>query len=140
MINLLPAINSTSAALEAERLRMDTISQNIANANMTRPVNGKLYERQQVVFEAVMQNAQQGSAGQAAQVARVEADPRPPRLVFNPHHPDADDNGMVAMPDINVHEEMADMIVASRSFEANLALVKTARNMALQTLAIGKRS
>jgi flagellar basal-body rod protein FlgC len=59
--------------------------------------------------------------------------------VFNPSHAEADANGMVAMPDINVHEEMADLITASRAFEANLAVVRNARTMALQTLAIGKR-
>jgi len=71
-------------------------------------------------------------------VGRVDKDSRPPLLVHEPGHPDADANGMVAMPDINIHEEMADMIVASRAFEANLAVIKNARNMVLQTLAIGK--
>jgi len=73
------------------------------------------------------------------QVARIEKDQRAPRLVFNPTSKDADANGMVAMPDINIHEEMADLITASRAFEANLAVVRNARTMALQTLSIGKR-
>ncbi|HMJ91375.1 MAG TPA: flagellar basal body rod C-terminal domain-containing protein, partial [Candidatus Acidoferrum sp.] len=64
---------------------------------------------------------------------------RPPHLVLNPGHPDADAQGMVAMPNVNIHEEMADMIVASRSFEANLAVIKNSRMLALQALAIGKR-
>ncbi|MGH7972904.1 MAG: flagellar basal body rod protein FlgC, partial [Limisphaerales bacterium] len=63
---------------------------------------------------------------------------RPAEMVYDPGHPDADANGMVAMPNINIHEEMADMISASRAFEANLAVIKNARSMALQTLAIGK--
>lgn len=143
MITFLPGINSTSSALQAERVRMEVIAQNIANANTTRDVNGLPYERQQVVFETVL-NARQAagrSTGPAeVQVARIEKDPRPPRLVFNPGHPDADAQGMVAMPAINIHEEMADLIASSRTFEANLAVVKNARAMALQTLAIGKRS
>jgi flagellar basal-body rod protein FlgC len=71
-------------------------------------------------------------------VSRIEKDPRPPVMIYEPGHPDADANGMVAMPNINLHEEMADMIAASRAFEANLAVVKNSRAMALQTLSIGK--
>ena len=73
------------------------------------------------------------------QVARIQNDHRPPKLVAMPGHPDADANGMVAMPNVNIHEEMADMIVSSRAYEANLAVVRNARAMALQTLEIGQR-
>jgi flagellar basal-body rod protein FlgC len=72
-------------------------------------------------------------------VASVETARRPPRLVYQPDHADADANGMVAMPNINIYEEMVDLMAASRSYEANLSVVKTARSMALQTLSIGKR-
>jgi flagellar basal-body rod protein FlgC len=143
MINFLPGINSTAAALQAERVRMEVIAQNIANANTTRDLNGLPYQRQQVVFETVL-NSQATGAGSAepaaVQVARIEKDPRPPHLVYDPGHPDADAHGMVAMPAINIHEEMADLIASSRTFEANLAVVKNARAMALQTLAIGKHA
>jgi flagellar basal-body rod protein FlgC len=96
-----------------------------------------------VVFETLL-NQQQTADGSingegALRVARVETDHRPVRLVFNPAHPDADETGLVAMPNINIHEEMADLMVSSRAYEANLAVVRTARTMALQTLAIGKR-
>ena len=143
MINFLSGINSTSSALNAERIRMEVISQNIANANTTHDVDGKPYQRQQVVFEKVF-NQHFGSPGFGAaetsvQVARIEKDHRAPNLVFNPGHPDADANGMVAMPNISIHEEMADLIVSSRAFEANLAVVRNARTLAVQTLAIGKR-
>jgi flagellar basal-body rod protein FlgC len=141
MINILPGIDSTSAALNAERIRMDVISENIANVNTTRGLDGKPYQRQQVVFESVLQ-AQQGSAPgsapQTVQIARIEKDPRPPIMVYNPSHPDANAKGMVAMPDISIPEEMVDMIAASRSFEANLAVVKDARAMAMETLSIAK--
>ena len=142
MINCLSGISSTAAALNAERVRLDVIGENIANAQTTRTATGKPYQRQQVVFESILQhqgtdplNAQPS----AVQVARVEADPRPPQLVYNPGHPDADAHGLVAMPNVNVHQEMADLIVASRAFEANLAVVHNARSMALQSLNIGKR-
>lgn len=144
MIQLLNGIDSTASALEAERLRLDVISQNIANVNTTRGLDGKPYRRQQVVFETVLQGRQQalgplGTAPATLRVARIQSDPSPPRLIHNPGHPDADQNGMVAMPNIDVHSEMVDFIAASRAFEANLSVVKNARAMALQTLAIGKR-
>jgi len=142
MIQTLTGIDSTASALAAERIRMDVISQNIANANLTHGIDGKPYQRQQVIFEKVLQQAQGldgGAAAQQVQVARIEQDHRPARLIYNPGHPDADADGMVAVPNINIHEEMADLIVASRAYEANLAVVKNARTMALQTLSIGKR-
>ncbi|HXC99064.1 MAG TPA: flagellar basal body rod protein FlgC [Verrucomicrobiae bacterium] len=142
MINILPGIDSTSAALNAERIRMDVVSENIANVNTTRGLDGKPYQREQVVFESVLQAQQNsdalGSAPQTVQIARIEKDQRPPIMVYNPSHPDANAQGMVAMPDISIPEEMVDMIAASRAFEANLAVVKDARAMAMETLSIGK--
>ncbi|HYG23426.1 MAG TPA: flagellar basal body rod protein FlgC [Verrucomicrobiae bacterium] len=140
MINILPSIQSTSAALNAERTRMDVISENIANAHTTRGVDGKPYQRKVVVFETALQQAMGNSSPVPTLTgARVEKDNRPAQLLYNPGHPDADANDMVAMPNINVHEEMADLIAASRAFEANLAVTKNAKSIALQTLAIGKR-
>jgi flagellar basal-body rod protein FlgC len=140
MIQTLTGINSTASALAAERVRMEVITQNIANANTTRGPDGQPYQRQHVVFETILNEAQGTGAGaQSLGVARIDKDERPPRLVFNPGHPDADADGMVAMPNIDIHEEMADMIVSSRAYEANLAVVKNARSMAMQTLSIGKR-
>ncbi|MGD1083314.1 MAG: flagellar basal body rod protein FlgC [Verrucomicrobiota bacterium] len=139
MISLLSGIDSTAAALDAERVRMDVVSQNIANVNTTHGPDGKPYQRQQVVFESVLNAAQSGlSPTQKVQIARVEKDSRPPRLVYMPGHPDANEQGMVATPDINIHEEMVDMITASRTYEANLAVAKNAHTLALQALSIGK--
>ena len=142
MIDLLPGINSTAAALTAERTRMDVIGQNIANVNTVRGLDGGPYRRQHVVFETVL-DQRLGQPDRPAlptlRVSHIEKDPRPPKLVFKPGHPDADGQGMVAMPDINIFEEMVDMIAASRSFEANLAVMKNARSLAMQELAIGKR-
>ena len=143
MINILNGIDSTSSALNAERIRMDVVSQNIANVNTTRGPNGQPYARHQVVFEAVL-NHQLGSSTPGAlptevKVPRIEIDRRPPRLVYQPGHPHADANGMVSLPNINTYEEMVDLMSASRAYEANLSVVKTARTMALHTLGIGKR-
>ena len=144
MIQTLTGIDSSASALAAERVRMEVITQNIANANTTKGLNGKPYQRQVVVFEQALQNAQgayngPGGGPQKVEVARIDKDNSAPRMVFNPGHPEADADGMVAMPNVNIHEEMADLIAASRAFEANLAVVKNARSMALQTLSIGRR-
>jgi flagellar basal-body rod protein FlgC len=144
MINILNGIDSTSSALNAERIRMDVVSQNIANVNTTRGPNGRPYQRQQVVFESVLKDQMDagslpGGAATTVRVARIDGAQRPPRLVYQPGHVDADANGMVAMPNINIYEEMVDLMAASRSYEANLSVVKTSRSMALQTLSIGKR-
>lgn len=142
MIQILTGIQNTSAALDAERTRLDVISQNIANAHTTRDVDGKPYQRQVVVFETALQNAMNGDNASgnlpAIQSAKIERDNRPPIKVYDPGNPEADAHGMVSMPNVNIHEEMADMISASRTYEANLAVVKNARSMALQTLSIGK--
>jgi len=142
MIDLLPGINSTTSALNAERIRMDVVGQNIANLNTTHGPDGRPYQRQQVVFETMLRQASDGSGAQPQSVmtTRIEKDHRAARLVYEPGHPDANSEGMVAVPDINMAEEMVDLIAASRSFEANLAVMKNARSMAIQTLSIGKRS
>jgi flagellar basal-body rod protein FlgC len=145
MLPLLAGVQSTATALEAERIRIEVINQNIANANVTRGPDGRPYQRQEVVFESVLNRQIQGSGGydsggKGVLVSRIAKDTKPPRLVYNPGHRDANEQGMVALPNINVHEEWVDMIAASRAFEANLAVVKNARSMALQTLAIGKHS
>lgn len=144
MINLLPGVQSSTAALTAERTRLDAIAQNIANANTTRSLDGKPYQRQQVVFESVLDRARNGGSTtpqmSGPRVARIERDARPPRMIPMPGHPDADPKtGMVQMPNVDVHTEMADLIAASRTFDANLAVLKTAKQMTMQALTIGKR-
>lgn len=142
MIQVLNGIRNTTAALEAEQVRLDAISQNIANVHTSHDVDGQPYQRKVVVFEAALQNAMNGtdSSGNlpSMQVAKVERDNRPPLKLYEPDNPEADSHGMVSMPNINIHEEMADLISASRTYEANLAVVKNARSMAMQTLSIGK--
>jgi flagellar basal-body rod protein FlgC len=144
MINFIAGIDSSSAALNAERTRMEVIAQNIANADVTHGVDGQPYQRQSVVFESVLRDKEQslqalGAQPKLLQVARIEKDRRPFKTVYNPDHVDADATGFVSMPNVNAHEEMADLIAASRSYEANLSVIRTARTMAIQSLSIGKR-
>src|ERR1700694_1851917 len=140
MIQILSGIHNTSAALDAERTRLDVISQNTATAHTTHDVDGKPYQRRVVVFENELNNAMNGGTTglSTMHAAKTPRDPRPPTKIYDPGNPEADAKGMVAMPNINIHEEMADLISASRTFEANLAVVKNARSMAMQTLAIGR--
>ncbi|HEV8541900.1 MAG TPA: flagellar basal body rod protein FlgC [Verrucomicrobiae bacterium] len=139
MIQTLTGIDSSASALAAERIRMEVITENIANANTTRGIDGRPYQRQQVVFEKALANATGlGTGPEKVEVSKIVKDQSPPRLVYDPGHPDANADGMVAYPNISIHNEMADLIVASRAFEANLAVVKNARVMAQQTLSIGK--
>jgi flagellar basal-body rod protein FlgC len=143
MLNLLPGATSTVAALNAERVRLEVITQNIANANTTRGLDGQPYRRQQVCFESTLTQALSSSIGDDSgggpRISQVKADSRPGRLVYQPGHPHANADGMLELPNVNIHEEMADMIVASRTFEANLAVIKNSRQLAALTMAIGKR-
>ena len=140
-INIMPGAASAASALQAEKVRMEVISQNIANASTTSTPEGGPYRRQVVRFETIMANQfDPNSAVQEVRVAGIENDMRPHRLIFQPGHPDADQNtGMVKYPNVSVHQEMADLIASSRTIEANLIVIRTARQMAMQTLAIGKR-
>ncbi len=141
MISIIPGIQNTSAALDAEQTRLNVIAKNIANANTAHGPDGKPYQRQVVVFDTALQQAMGPDGGvqlAPVQVAKIESDNRPALQVFDPGNPDADAKGMVSMPNINVNEEMADLISASRSYEANLAAAKNAHTMAMETLSIGK--
>lgn len=140
------SMNVSSSALTAERTRMNLISGNLANANTTRTPEGGPYKRKDAVFSATpiekpFSRALNGATGQQVrqvQVSGIVEDQNPPRLQYDPSHPDADPQGYVAMPNVNVIEEMADMLTASRAYEANITAVQAAKNMALKTLEISK--
>ena len=141
MVDLLSGIQSTTTALSAERMRLDVISQNIANAQTTRGPDGRPYQRKIVSFEAQLQQAAGAEGIQSTpslRVASITADPTPGVDIFMPGHPHANADGMVRMPNVNVAREMVDLITASRAFEANLSVVRTSRQMALKALQIGR--
>jgi flagellar basal-body rod protein FlgC len=140
------AMNVSASALSAERTRMNLISSNLANANATRTPEGGPYKRKDAVFAATpvegrFARALDGAANREirqVEVQQVVEDQSPPRIQYDPSHPDANPQGYVAMPNVNVIEEMADMIGASRTYEANVTAVQTAKSMALKTLEISK--
>ncbi len=141
------AMNVSSSALAAERTRMNLISSNLANANATRTPEGGPYKRKDAVFVAApfensFNRALDGTAEKhvrSVEVAEIIEDQNPPRLQYDPGHPDANAQGYVALPNVNVVEEMADMISATRAYEANVTAVQAARNMALKTLEISSK-
>ena len=139
-MNLISGIDITAGALNAQRTRLDIVAQNIANAQTTRTASGGPYQRQVVSFETELVRSQGSATGmmQSVRVAQVSTDRSPGQQVYNPQHPDATADGLVTMPNVNLSQEMVDLITASRTYEANLSVVKNARQMAMQTLAIGK--
>jgi flagellar basal-body rod protein FlgC len=144
-MSFMDALTISSTGLSAQRLRMNLISSNLANAQTTRTEKGGPYQRREAVFAAkpLDTNFNQLLASHLdpklaqVQVVQVVEDPRPPILKFDPDHPDANDDGYVAMPNIQVLEEMVNMMAASRSYEANVAAVKASKAMALRALEIG---
>ena len=139
------AMNVSSSAMSAERTRMNLISGNLANANSTRTADGGPYRRKDAVFTATpvaepfnstLDRARKGLDSVA--VSAIVEDSSPPRMQFDPTHPDADAKGYVALPNVNVIEEMADMISATRAYEANVTAAQAAKSMALKTLELGK--
>jgi len=132
----------SSSALQAQRLRMDVIAANLANAQSTRSPEGGPYKRRDVVLEATsggsFEDIMGASAGGAVRVARVVEDGKPPRVVFDPGHPDADARGYVAYPNVNPITEMVDLMAATRAYEANVAAVNATKRVLEAALSIGR--
>ena len=135
-MNFITGIDATSSALSAEKIRMDVVAQNIANAHTTRDTDGKAYQRKVVTFESMLGSEPGATAG--VRVGEIANDKTPGELVYSPQHPHADKDGMVQMPNVRLAMEMVDLLSASRAYEANLAVVRNARQMAAKALAIGR--
>ena len=136
-MNAFSSMQISATGLAAERLRMDTISSNMANASTTRNAQGEKspYVRKIAVFQEALDSKKQMAGVKAV---GIEEDKSPLRREYNPNHPDADEDGYVTMPNVNVLNEMADMMVASRSYEANVDTLNALKNMFSKALEIGK--
>ncbi|CUU00600.1 flagellar basal-body rod protein FlgC [Armatimonadetes bacterium GBS] len=134
-MGLINTMRVSASGLSAERLRMDLIADNLANANSTRTPEGGPYRRKVAIFEPITPTA---SMPGGVRVVGIAHDPTPPRLVYQPGHPDADPNGYVAYPNVEMVHEMVDLITASRAYEANIQAFNAAKNMVLRTLDIGR--
>jgi len=130
------SIDISASGLYAQRKRLDVIAENIANATTTRTAKGGPYRKQEVLFEAHMGEFEDGAGG--VEVAGVVESPEPPKMVYDPSHPDAGPDGMVAMPNVNIVEEMVDMITATRAYEANIQAINSARTMVTKALELGR--
>ena len=139
-------MNVSASGMTAQRLRLDIISQNIANVSTTRDANGDPYRRKSVVFsekdvtpfgDILMKTA--GTVGNGVKVTQISEDTETQmRKVYDPSHPDADEDGYVTYPNVNIVQEMTDMIDATRSYEANVTAFNATKSMAMKALEIGK--
>ena len=146
---MLEILKTAGSALTAQRLRMDVIASNLANSEATSTPEGGPYKRERVVFGPVLRDTvnklgsgasdiADGSATGGVEVTGIVQDDEDPRRVFDPTHPDADADGFVAYPNIDMVTEMTDMLSASRSYEANITIVNVAKSMAQRALDIGR--
>lgn len=164
ILGIYSGLDISASGMRAQRIRQNAISSNLANVETTRTAEGGPYKRQFAILEAQsntkdirilnQENALSGTVtskshlpipskkdaydrrffGNGVRVAEIREDSRPPKLIYNPGHPDADINGYVAMPNVNVVEEMVDMISATRAYEANVTAFNATKNMMLQAL------
>jgi len=140
-MGLFDAIDVAGSGLAAERLRMDVTAGNLANAQTTQGANGQPYRRREVVlqeasgqsFGSILASASTSPVN-GVQVAGIVEDPAPARRVYDPGHPDADAQGYVTLPNVNPVTEMVDLISASRSYEANVTAMQTAKQLFSKTL------
>ena len=141
----LDSLNITGSALTAERFRTDIILQNIANQRTTRTEDGGPYRRKQVVFrerqmdfKGELGKALSSTAGGGVIAEQVVESEEPFVPVYDPTHPDADEDGYVMRPNVNSAEEMVDLMAATRAYEANITALNIAKSMAMKALDIGK--
>jgi len=137
------SLNVTASALNAERMRMNVVANNLAKANVSAPPGETPPARETIFFRAVLDRARSARSGAGrlggVEVAGIRPANEQPRMVADPGHPHANEQGFVAYPNINVADEMVNLISSSRSYGANLAVLKTFREMMLKTLSIGRQ-
>lgn len=144
MLNAFNTLRISSSGLSAERLRMDTISSNIANVNTTRGANGEAYRRKVAVFQENLDNEINKNTGEpeskllGVKAVGIVEDQSPLKKVYDPTNPDAGKDGYVEMPNVNILNEMADMISSTRAYEANVNAIDSEKSMFLKALEIGR--
>ncbi len=134
-MSLFNIFNVAGSAMSAQGQRLNVVASNIANADSATSPTGQPYRAKQVVF-SVVPLANQAASG--VKVEQVVEDAAPPKMMYQPNHPQADDKGYVAMPNVNVVEEMVNMISASRSYQTNVETMNAAKTLLLKTLTLGQ--
>jgi len=148
-MSVFSSMNISASGMNAQKLRMDTISSNLANINTTKAKNGEPYRRKVVLFKEAPNNNSfdnilngyynnNSNALNGVEVSKVVEDTSPFITVYDPTHPDADSNGYVSMPNVNTVTEMTNLIAANRSYEANITALNAAKGILTKTLEIGK--
>lgn len=135
-MSLFNVFNISGSAMSAQSQRLNAVASNLANADSVTSSTGQPYRAKQVVFSAMPID---GSDASGVRVQKVIEDTSPPKMFYDPKHPLADDKGYVAMPNVNVSEEMVNMISASRAYQNNVETMNTAKTMLLKTLSIGQQ-
>lgn len=142
------ALEISASGMSAQRAKIDVISSNVANVHTTRVEGGSYYKRQVIVlresklsldFSSILSDEIGGGIGgelSGVEVVEITSLQEPPKYIYEPNHPDANEEGMVSYPNINIIEEMVNMIMSSRAFEANLTVFNTAKEMISQSLEI----
>ncbi len=146
-MSIFNSINVSATALTAEKTRIDIIAKNMANASTTRSTGGMPYRRQMVVFEEnkstpfseYLSRQTNKFEGKGVKISKIVEDESPFKLVYEPGHPDADENGYVKMPNVDTIKEMVDLISAQRSCDANITAMNASKSMLMKALEIGRR-
>ncbi len=133
-MSLFSTFDISASAMQAQSMRLNAVASNLANAESTTSSNGQPYRAKQVVFQATPVGPE---GGVGVKVAQVVEDQAPPKLVYDPRNPMADANGYVAMPNVDVVEEMTNMLSASRSYQTNADVMNTAKTLMQRTLQLG---
>ena len=133
-MSLFNIFNVSGSAMSAQAQRLNTVASNLANADSASSATGQAYRAKQVVFEAV----ETAGGGTGVKVQQVIEDASPLKQVYDPKHPLADDKGYVAMPNVNVVDEMVNMLSASRSYQTNVETMNSAKALLMKTLTIGQ--
>jgi flagellar basal-body rod protein FlgC len=134
-VSLFNIFNVAGSGMAAQSQRLNVVASNLANADSTTSADGKPYRAKQVVFSATPMGA---ADVQGVKVLRVAEDTSPMKMVYDPKHPMADEKGYVAMPNVNVVDEMVNMISASRAYQNNVDVLNTSKTLLLKTLTIGQ--
>ena len=139
------SLRISATALKAQRIRLDTITSNMANAETTRTPDGGPYQRKMVVFRSQpltfsdhMARHYTDKTAEGVRVSEIVTDQSPSKLVYDPQHPDANSEGYVSMPNVDILKETTDMMLATRAYEANVTAIKASKRMALKALEIGR--
>ncbi|WP_024327928.1 flagellar basal body rod protein FlgC [Thioalkalivibrio sp. AKL19] len=138
MSNMFSLFNTSASALSAQSVRLNTVASNLANANTAATNPDETYRAKQVLFQSVMDQANPNGSSTAVRVAGVTESQAAPNAHYEPHHPQANEDGYIFRPAISVVEEMANMMSASRNYEANVEVMETSRQLLQRTLQIGQ--